>query len=78
MSNAIQLDLFGEPIQQDKPKKRKPNPDSEIIIAIVSLFGTTEDMMLTETLSTDEADKLIMLAKRYGTSNLIRRLINSL
>ena len=73
-----QLDLFGEPIQQDKPKRRKPNPDSEIIVAIVSLFGTTEDMMLTEMLSTDEADKLIMLATRYGTNKLIRRLINSL
>ena len=73
-----QLDLFGYPIQQDKPKRRKPNPESEIIVAIVSLFGTTEEMMLTDTLSTDEADKLIYLAKRYGASNLIRRLINAL
>jgi len=73
-----QLDLFGDPIQQERPKRRKPNPESEIIVAIVSLFGTTEEMMLTDTLSTDEADKLICLAKRYGASNLIRRLINAL
>ena len=54
------------------------DPDSEIIVATVSLFGTTEDMMLTQTLSKEDADKLIALAKSEGADNLMKRIIASL
>jgi hypothetical protein len=54
------------------------DPDSEIIVATVSLFGTTEDMMMTQTISKEDADKLIALAKTEGADNLIKRIIASL
>jgi hypothetical protein len=54
------------------------DPDSEIIVATVSLFGTTEDMMMTQTISKEDADKLIALAKTEGADNLIKRIISSL
>ena len=57
---------------------QKTYPESEIIVATVSLFGTTEDMMLIETLTTDEADRLIAIAKKEGTAHLIKRLISAL
>ncbi len=63
---------------RDDQEERKRNPESEIIVATVSLFGTTEDMMLTETLTTDEADRLIAIAKKEGTAHLIKRLISAL
>lgn len=61
----------------EKPE-RKRDPDSEIIVATVSLFGTTEDMMLTQQLTTEEADKLISLAKKEGAGNLMKRIIDAL
>ena len=61
----------------EKPE-RKRDPDSEIIVATVSLFGTTEDMMLTQQLTTEEADKLIRLAKQEGAGNLMKRIIDAL
>ena len=54
------------------------DPDSEIIVATVSLFGTTEDMMLTQTITTEDADKLIALAKTEGVDNLMKRIIAAL
>lgn len=54
------------------------DPDSEIIVATVSLFGTTEDMMLTQTITTEDADKLIALAKQEGADNLMKRIIAAL
>lgn len=63
---------------RDDQEERKRDPESEIIVATVSLFGTTEDMMLTETLTTDEADRLIAIAKKEGTAHLIKRLISAL
>jgi hypothetical protein len=47
-------------------------------VATVSLFGTTEDMMMTQTISKEDADKLIALAKTEGADNLIKRIIASL
>ena len=61
----------------EKPQRQR-DPDSEIIVATVSLFGTTEDMMLTQTLTTEEADKLIKLAKQEGAGNLMKRIIDAL
>ena len=61
----------------EKPERQR-EPDSEIIVATVSLFGTTEDMMLTQTLTTEEADKLIKLAKQEGAGNLMKRIIDAL
>ena len=61
----------------EKPTRQR-DPDSEIIVATVSLFGTTEDMMLTQTLTTEEADKLIKLAKQEGAGNLMKRIIDAL
>ena len=61
----------------EKPERQR-EPESEIIVATVSLFGTTEDMMLTQTLTTEEADKLISLAKQYGAGNLMKRIIEAL
>ena len=61
----------------EKPERQR-DPDSEIIVATVSLFGTTEDMMLTQTLTTEEADKLIKLAKQEGAGNLMKRIIDAL
>lgn len=63
---------------RDDQEERKRDPESEIIVATVSLFGTTEDMMLIETLTTDEADRLIAIAKKEGTAHLIKRLISAL
>lgn len=54
------------------------DPESEIIMANVSLFGTTEDMMLTQILSKEDADKLIALAKTEGADNLMKRIIAAL
>ena len=54
------------------------DPESEIIVANVSLFGTTEDMMLTQILSKEDADKLIALAKAEGADNLMKRIIAAL
>ena len=62
---------------KEKPERQR-DPDSEIIVATVSLFGTTEDMMLTQTLTTEEADKLISLAKKEGAGNLMKRIIDAL
>ena len=62
----------------DDKEQRQRDPDSEIIVATVSLFGTTEDMMLTQTLTTEEADKLISLAKKEGAGNLMKRIIDAL
>ena len=64
--------------KEDKNEERKRDPDSEIIVATVSLFGTTEDMMLTQQLTTEEADKLIKLAKQEGAGNLMKRIIDAL
>ena len=61
----------------EKPERQR-EPDSEIIVATVSLFGTTEDMMLCQTLTKDEADKLIKLAKQEGAGNLMKRIIERL
>ena len=61
----------------EKPERQR-DPDSEIIVATVSLFGTTEDMMLCQTLTKDEADKLIKLAKQEGAGNLMKRIIERL
>ena len=61
----------------EKPERQR-DPDSEIIVATVSLFGTTEDMMLCQTLTKDEADKLIKLAKQEGAGNLMKRIIEIL
>ena len=61
----------------EKPVSQR-DPDSEIIVATVSLFGTTEDMMLCQTLTKDEADKLIKLAKQEGAGNLMKRIIERL
>ena len=62
---------------KEKPERQR-DPDSEIIVATVSLFGTTEDMMLTQALTTEEADKLISLAKKEGAGNLMKRIIDAL
>lgn len=62
---------------REKPERQR-DPDSEIIVATVSLFGTTEDMMLTQTLTTEEADKLIALAKKEGAGNVMKRIIEAL
>ena len=62
---------------KEKPERQR-DPDSEIIVATVSLFGTTEDMMLTQVLTTEEADKLISLAKKEGAGNLMKRIIDAL
>ena len=62
----------------DDKEQRQRDPDSEIIVATVSLFGTTEDMMLTQALTTEEADKLISLAKKEGAGNLMKRIIDAL
>ena len=62
---------------KEKPERQR-DPDSEIIVATVSLFGTTEDMMLTQALTTEEADKLISLAKKEGAGNLMKRIIEAL
>ena len=59
-------------------EERQRDPDSEIIVAVVSLFGTTEDMLLTQTLTADESEKLIALAKKEGAGNLFKRLIAQL
>jgi len=61
----------------EKPERQR-EPDSEIIVATVSLFGTTEDMMLCQTLTKNEADKLIKLAKQEGAGNLMKRIIERL
>lgn len=61
----------------EKPERQR-EPESEIIVATVSLFGTTEDMMLTQQLTTEEADKLIKLAKQEGAGNLMKRIIDAL
>ena len=61
----------------EKPERQR-DPDSEIIVATVSLFGTTEDMMLCQTLTKEEADKLIKLAKQEGAGNLMKRIIERL
>ena len=65
----------------DKPaggSERQRDPDSEIIVATVSLFGTTEDMMMTNTLTKEQADKLIALAKTEGADNLMKRIIDAI
>lgn len=59
-------------------EERQRDPDSEIIVAVVSLFGTTEDMLLTQALTADETEKLIALAKKEGAGNLFKRLIAQL
>ncbi len=64
--------------KEDKKEERKRDPDSEIIVATVSLFGTTEDMMMHQALTKDEADKLIKLAKQEGAGNLMKRIIEAL
>ena len=64
--------------KEDKNEERKRDPDSEIIVATVSLFGTTEDMMMHQALTKDEADKLIKLAKQEGAGNLMKRIIDAL
>ena len=64
--------------EENEPKERQRDPESEIIVATVSLFGTTEDMMLTEQLTTEQADKLIQLAKTEGAANLMKRIIDAL
>jgi hypothetical protein len=64
--------------KDDKKEERKRDPDSEIIVATVSLFGTTEDMMMHQALTKDEADKLIKLAKQEGAGNLMKRIIEAL
>jgi hypothetical protein len=61
----------------EKPERQR-DPDSEIIVATVSLFGTTEDMMMHQALTKDEADKLIKLAKQEGAGNLMKRIIEAL
>jgi hypothetical protein len=61
----------------EKPKRQR-DPDSEIIVATVSLFGTTEDMMMHQALTKDEADKLIKLAKQERAGNLMKRIIEVL
>ena len=58
--------------------ERQRDPESEIIVATVSLFGTTEDMMMTNTLTKEQADKLIALAKAEGADNLMKRIIDAL
>lgn len=58
--------------------ERQRDPDSEIIVSTVSLFGTTEDMMLTQILSKEDTDKLIALAKAEGADNLMKRIIAAL
>ena len=58
--------------------ERQRDPESEIIVATVSLFGTTEDMMMTNTLTKEQADKLIALAKTEGADNLMKRIIDAL
>lgn len=62
----------------DDKGERQRDPESEVIIATVSLFGTTEDMMLTAPLTTDDADKLISLAKKEGAAELMKRIIEAL
>jgi hypothetical protein len=64
--------------KEETPEERKRDPDSEIIVAAVSLFGTTEEMMLTQALTKEEADKLISLAKKEGGGNLMKRIIDAL
>lgn len=63
---------------RDNADERKRDPESEIIVATVSLFGTTEDMMLTQQLTTEEADQLIQAAKSEGGGNLMKRIIAAL
>ena len=58
--------------------ERQRDPESEIIVATVSLFGTTEDMMMTNTLTKEQADKLIALAKTEGADNLMKRIIDAI
>lgn len=57
---------------------RDREPESEVIVAAVSLFGTTEDMMLQQTLTKEQADKLIHLAKTEGAQSLMQRIIDAL
>jgi hypothetical protein len=64
--------------KEETKEERKRDPDSEIIVATVSLFGTTEDMMMHQALTKDEADKLISLAKKEGAGNLMKRIIDAL
>jgi hypothetical protein len=64
--------------KEETKEERKRDPDSEIIVATVSLFGTTEDMMMHQALTKDEADKLIKLAKQEGAGNLMKRIIEAL
>ena len=58
--------------ESDNADERKRDPESEIIVATVSLFGTTEEMMLTQQLTTEEADKLIQAAKN---EDIMKRII---
>ena len=58
--------------------KESRDPKSEIIVASVSLFGRTEDMILCQQLTMDETDKLLSLIKTEGAGKLIKRLIDEL
>lgn len=65
--------------REEKERPLHPrDPDSEIIVATVSLFGTTEDMMLTQTISKEDADKIMAQAKIEGADNLMKRMIAAL
>ena len=67
-----------ESSEEQERIERQRDPNSEIIVATVSLFGTTEDMMLTQELTKEQADKLMSLAKQDGAGNLMKRIIEAL
>lgn len=62
--------------ESDTEEERQRDPNSEIIISCVSLFGKTEDMMFVEEISMENTERIISLSKSKGINNLLTELLN--
>lgn len=74
---GVDVPQFADPdeVQEQAAEGKETENKSQVIIASVTLFGQTEETIVSEELTQEQAERLLSVVRNEGASALIKRLL---
>lgn len=74
---GVDVPQFADPdeVQAQATEGKETENKSQVIIASVTLFGQTEETIVSEELTQEQAERLLSVVRNEGASALIKRLL---
>lgn len=73
------IDLPADPdveVSEERQEKQEKENVSRVVVASVSLFGQTDETIVCEQLTQDQAERLLSFVKEKGASALIEKMLS--